>query len=182
MEKREIAKTEWVTLFETDFENKKGKISKYYFLSRNQDRKVVNVICRSTRYNRFLFISQYRVPLDKKVIGFPAGLVDDGETPEQAALRELKEETGYNGKIVSVSKEMPKSAGLTTETTYLVECIVDEKAVGQTAMEDSEDIQHFWMTPRQFFEYSRTLDPSEYLVSANVGHYIAGFIRSRKKV
>ncbi len=38
---------------------------------------------------------------------FPAGLIDAGETPAQAALRELKEETGYSGTVVEVSPVRP---------------------------------------------------------------------------
>lgn len=42
-----------------------------------------------------LVISQYRPPLRAWSIEFPAGLIDEGETPEEAARRELEEETGY---------------------------------------------------------------------------------------
>lgn len=43
---------------------------------------------------------QWRAPADAVVIEIPAGLMDPGETPEECALRELKEETGYVGKVI----------------------------------------------------------------------------------
>lgn len=49
---------------------------------------------------------QYRPPIDKVVIEVPAGLVDAGETAEQAAVRELKEETGYVGKVTETTPVM----------------------------------------------------------------------------
>ncbi len=49
---------------------------------------------------------QYRPPLDKIVIEIPAGLIDEGETAEQAAIRELREETGYVGQVLEVSPIM----------------------------------------------------------------------------
>lgn len=43
---------------------------------------------------------QFRPPVNAICIEIPAGLVDEGETPEQAAIRELHEETGYVGEIL----------------------------------------------------------------------------------
>lgn len=49
---------------------------------------------------------QYRPPVDKVTIEVPAGLIDEGETAEQAAVRELKEETGYVGTVTESSPVM----------------------------------------------------------------------------
>ncbi|KAG8972369.1 hypothetical protein FRC05_010080 [Tulasnella sp. 425] len=42
-----------------------------------------------------IIIEQYRPPVEKFVIELPASLIDEGESPEAAAIRELEEETGY---------------------------------------------------------------------------------------
>lgn len=42
-----------------------------------------------------LLQKQFRPPIDAVTIEVPAGLMDEGETAEECALRELKEETGY---------------------------------------------------------------------------------------
>lgn len=48
-----------------------------------------------TEDNRMILTKQYRHPLGKVIYDIPAGGTKDGETPEEAALRELEEETGY---------------------------------------------------------------------------------------
>jgi len=50
-----------------------------------------------------LLQKQYRPPIDKVCIEVPAGLVDEGESAETCAVRELKEETGYVGKVIEGS-------------------------------------------------------------------------------
>jgi ADP-ribose diphosphatase len=42
-----------------------------------------------------LLVRQYRHAVDRELLELPAGSIDSGETPEQAATRELREETGF---------------------------------------------------------------------------------------
>ena len=44
--------------------------------------------------DKIVMIRQYRYPLDDYLYELPAGLIDEGETPEEAAIREMMEETG----------------------------------------------------------------------------------------
>ena len=53
-----------------------------------------------TKENRIVFVKQYRPAVKEVTIEAPAGFIDKGEKPEEAALRELEEETGYRaGKL-----------------------------------------------------------------------------------
>jgi len=49
---------------------------------------------------------QFRPPINKVVIEVPAGLVDEGESAEESAVRELREETGYVGVAAELSPVM----------------------------------------------------------------------------
>jgi 8-oxo-dGTP pyrophosphatase MutT (NUDIX family) len=76
-----------------------------------------------------LLVEQFRPPVRTHTMEFPAGLVDAGETVENAALRELREETGFVGEFCSiaptVSRPVCMSPGLATETVHVVLVTVD---------------------------------------------------------
>ena len=67
---------------------KKNQI--YYYLKTPAISIVVPVI-----NEKFLVISQSRIPINKITFEFPGGLVDKGETATKSAAREMLEETGY---------------------------------------------------------------------------------------
>ena len=64
-------------------------------------------------------LREYRYPIRSWQTELPGGLIDPGETPEQAAVRELKEETGYEAEeVISLGYFYP-SFGSTDEKIYL---------------------------------------------------------------
>ncbi|KKN26702.1 hypothetical protein LCGC14_0871820, partial [marine sediment metagenome] len=84
--------------------------------------KEAAIIIAITNDNKLLFVEQFRIPLDCKVIEMPAGLVGDirsGESAEDAARTELLEETGYKAKNIEFLVKGPKSPGMSNEEASL---------------------------------------------------------------
>lgn len=83
------------------------------------------VIIAVTPARELILVEQTRIPMQGKTIELPAGIVGDsdafaGEAFEQAALRELLEETGYRGDEAFILTQGPTAAGLTSEQLTLV--------------------------------------------------------------
>jgi ADP-ribose pyrophosphatase len=75
-----------------------------------------------------VLVDQFRIPVNRRVLSFPAGLVDKGEKADKAMTRELYEETGLVSPRTMFLDEMPSSAGLTDEIikSYVAfDCIED---------------------------------------------------------
>ena len=62
----------------------------------NNKEDAVAIIMHDETGEKILINKEYRMAMGKWIYNFPAGLIDEGETPEQAARRELKEETGLD--------------------------------------------------------------------------------------
>jgi ADP-ribose pyrophosphatase len=69
-----------------------------------------------TADGNLVLVRQYRHNLKAHVLEFPAGTVSDGEEPEAAALRELREETGYLLSARAAMKPMGAYYSLPSET------------------------------------------------------------------
>lgn len=91
-----------------------------------------------------LLVSQYRVPLGKFCLEIPAGLIGDdegkeGEAAEDAALRELEEETGYTAERMENLGEFYSSPGMVSEAFTLLRAH-GLKKVSDGGGTDSENI------------------------------------------
>ncbi|KRW91946.1 ADP-ribose pyrophosphatase [Alicyclobacillus tengchongensis] len=66
-----------------------------------------------------VLVQQYRKPCEKTLWEIPAGKLEPGEAPEQAALRELAEETGYVAKDVQLVYRFFTAPGFTNERLHV---------------------------------------------------------------
>ncbi len=166
----------WLNILQATFLDKYNNKRKWEFVERKGKRKVVTMICRSPSSGKILLIKQPRIPIDSVEISFPAGLVDENETIEEAALRELKEETGYNVRILHVSNPLPKSAGMSSESTSLVFCEVEENEIGKTRMDATEEITSEWVDPADFQTFLEEIDHNNEKLALEVYSFIKGYL------
>jgi ADP-ribose pyrophosphatase len=100
-----------------------------------------------------LLVRQYRLPAEKNLWELPAGRLDPGEKPLQAAKRELIEETGYRARTWTKLASFFASPGFVQErmTIFLA---TDLTAGTATPMED-ERIEARWFTSRELADLIR---------------------------
>jgi ADP-ribose pyrophosphatase len=73
--------------------------------------------------DHILLVEQYRVPLGRNCLELPAGLIGDeteNEAIEEAASRELEEETGYRAERIEIIGDFYSSPGMVSESFYFV--------------------------------------------------------------
>ena len=115
---------------------------RWEFAERAHGNGMAVIVIAVTPEDNILFVEQYRVPLGKRTIEMPAGLVGDDhahDTFESAAYRELIEETGWEAARIEVLLTGPTSSGMSNERIAFVRA-TQLKRVGDGGGVDGEGI------------------------------------------
>jgi 8-oxo-dGTP pyrophosphatase MutT (NUDIX family) len=98
-----------------------------------------NVIAE-TESGDIVFVWQYRFGTDELSLEIPGGVVDPGESPETAARRELREETGYDAEAFELLAVVEPNPALQDNKcfTYVAR---NAKLAGATAFDDIEELE-----------------------------------------
>lgn len=103
-----------VNLFVDDVLLPDGKTSKREYLKHPGGAAILLV-----ENNKILLVKQYRYAYSKAIYEIPAGKLEIAENPQIAAIRELKEETGYVAEKVKFLCTIYPTPGYTNEILYL---------------------------------------------------------------
>lgn len=72
-----------------------------------------------TENKEIIIIKQFRKPIEEVLWEIPAGKLELGEDPKECAIRELKEETGYEAEKIEFLNLFYTSPGFSNEKMYL---------------------------------------------------------------
>ena len=98
--------------------------------------------------DRYLLEREYRVGPDMYAFGVPAGLMDDGEEPHEAALRELREETGVIPDDVDIDDvaRCYSSEGMTDELANIMVMHLRAWHMGERHFDKDEHVESAWVS------------------------------------
>jgi ADP-ribose pyrophosphatase len=94
---------------------------------------------------KLLLVKQYRRAIEKSLLEIPAGSIDEGENPEEAASREMREETGFRPLKLESLGGYYASPGYCTEYMHLF--LAKDLVPDGLHAEDTEDIEVVRVSP-----------------------------------
>ena len=162
MKFKEVIKREegaFITRYDLCYETVHGQDKVYEMISRDKDLRdfsqlhdkkpdAVVLIMEDASGERILINKEYRLAVGEWVYNFPAGLIDPGETPEEAARRELSEETGLDIlEIRDFIGESYSAVGLSNEKNVCVVGVAGRHF--RKSDSDFEEIESGWYSKEE---------------------------------
>ncbi|HET6386824.1 MAG TPA: NUDIX hydrolase [Armatimonadota bacterium] len=130
-----------------------------------------------TEDGRFVFVRQFRAPARDRLLELPAGGIEPGETPEQAAARELCEEIGETPGSLRRVAGFFLAPGWATEYMHV---FIASGLTPQTAQaDDDEDIEKELLTPREALAAISSGEIADCKSVALIGIYFAEMYMNR---
>ena len=164
MEKREQGK--YITRYDLLYKTVDNKEKRYEMISRDSNMEsfedlhdrgadAIVIICHDETKEKILINKEFRLAVGEWVYNFPAGLIDPGATPEEAARRELWEETGLHiDTIEEVLGESYSAVGFSNEKNL---CIVGTASgTFRESTSTVEEIEAKWVTREEMRKLLKT--------------------------
>ncbi len=128
-------------------------------------------ILAMTDDEQIVMSSEYRVGVNGDSVSLPAGIVNPGETPEQAAKRELREETGYVAKSVQKMTRITSSEGFMDQFADLMLIRFDPQNRGHQHFDHDEFVTSNLVPLTQVLEWIKSGQITAAQTVSAVGYY-----------
>lgn len=123
------------------------------------------IILGVTEDGRIPMIRQYRKALEKIAFELPAGKLELGEDPLEAAGREFREETGYTAKEIKHITSFYPTVGYSTEFLHIY--FATGLTAGETDFDENESIEITDYDPEELYKMidDGTLDDGKSIIA-----------------
>ena len=145
LESEYLVRRPWLTARRDRLELPDGRIIPEYYVLESPD--WVNVIA-ITKDGQFVMERQYRHAARKISLELPCGVMEEGETPLEAAQRELLEETGFGGGQWKKLMELSPNPSAMSNTTHCFLAIGVEK-IAEQHLDETEELSVLFMTKEE---------------------------------
>ena len=169
LESEYIIQRPWLTARKDKVQLPDGRINPEHYVLEYPD--WVNVIAVTDK-GEFVMVEQYRHGLDDVFLELSAGVAEKNENPEDAARRELLEETGYSGGVWRLLSVICQNPSTCNNYTY---CFVAEGVTRRQGqhLDDSEDIAVRLLSRDQVLALLRRDEMKQALMAAPLWRYFA---------
>jgi ADP-ribose pyrophosphatase len=148
----QIIKDQWIDMKAATYRLPDGReIGPFYHYSRRD----FVVIVAMDENGDFICVRQYRQGICRITTEFPAGGLEDGESPIEAARRELAEETGYTCGEMELLLSVPASPTISSNISHIV-LAKDCRPVGEQSPDPYEFIEICTIVPEEMPELIRS--------------------------
>ncbi len=145
LKSRNLVENQFLTVSENLCQKSNGQLVEHYYIV---ERKDVIVIATFTTEQQFVLIKQYRYPVNDTGWEIAAGYIEEGEKPEKAAVRELLEETGYQGAEIIALGSHYASSGVMNNTIHFFLALNADK-IQAPQLDPHEEISVHLFTPAE---------------------------------
>ena len=144
------------------------KLVSHTFFTLNT-RDWINIIA-VTDDDKFITVKQHRLGTDEITLETPGGLIETNETPEETALRELREETGYEAGEIHLLKKLSVNPAILNNYIYLFyapHC----KKIHEQNLDSAEDIEVLTFTRDEIADMIRNGTINHSIIVTAFYHY-----------
>ena len=164
-----LIKRPWLTARRDDVELPDGRTIPEYYVLEYPDG--VNVIA-ITKDGHFVMERQYRHALGCTCLELPCGVIEQGETPIEAAMRELEEETGYGGGEWTELMTLSANPSTMTNLTHCFLATGVEKMTDQH-LDPTEELSVHLLTREEVLDLLRNNQMMQSLMVAPLLKYLS---------
>ena len=134
-----VYETPWINLYYDDITHPNGEPGKYAWV-RNQTGRGAAMTIPVTPSGKYLLIQVYRHPTKRYFWEFPAGLIEEGESPLEAGRRELIEETGITPVHVELLGSQIPVSGYSGDIFHSLVAAIPEITLDDVTLQTEESI------------------------------------------